>query len=160
MTITLFCCRSDIIKVSSSEKPNKIWSINCVSLRILPSLYRVEPCQSWLLGLLCELQYYKVCAILCDAIVAQLWTPGVGEGQGGLACCDSWSRKESDTTERLIWSDLICDHFDLFFCFLLPLMHHEIFYCEIANTESLFRVPLGENSWESLGLQGDQTSQF
>ena len=27
--------------------------------------------------------------------------PGVGDGQGGLACCDSWGRKESDTTERL-----------------------------------------------------------
>ena len=27
------------------------------------------------------------------------WTPGVGDGQGGLACCDSWGRKESDTTE-------------------------------------------------------------
>ena len=35
------------------------------------------------------------------------WTPGVGDGQGGLACCDSWGHKESDTTERLIWSDLI-----------------------------------------------------
>ena len=35
------------------------------------------------------------------------WTPGVGDGQGGLACCDSWGRKESDTTERLIWSELI-----------------------------------------------------
>ena len=35
------------------------------------------------------------------------WTPGVGEGQGGLVCCYSWGRKESDTTERLIWSDLI-----------------------------------------------------
>ena len=32
------------------------------------------------------------------------WTLGVGDGQGGLACCDSWGRK--DTTERLIWSDL------------------------------------------------------
>ena len=30
-------------------------------------------------------------------------TPGVGDGQGGLACCDSWGRKESDTTERLNW---------------------------------------------------------
>ena len=29
------------------------------------------------------------------------WTPGVGDGQGGLACCDSWDHKESDTTERL-----------------------------------------------------------
>ena len=35
------------------------------------------------------------------------WTPGVGDGQGGLACCDSWGCKESDTTERLIWPDLI-----------------------------------------------------
>ena len=28
-------------------------------------------------------------------------TPGFGDGQGGLACCNSWGRKESDTTERL-----------------------------------------------------------
>ena len=33
------------------------------------------------------------------------WTPGVGDGQGGLACCDSWGRKELDTTERLNWTD-------------------------------------------------------
>ena len=26
---------------------------------------------------------------------------GVADGQGGLACCDSWGRRESDTTERL-----------------------------------------------------------
>ena len=38
------------------------------------------------------------------------WTPGVGDGQGGLACCNSWGHKESDTTEGLIWSDLICQH--------------------------------------------------
>ena len=31
------------------------------------------------------------------------WTLGAGDGQGGLACCDSWGRKESDTTERLNW---------------------------------------------------------
>ena len=34
------------------------------------------------------------------------WTPGVGDGQGGLACHDSWGRKESDTTERLNWTEL------------------------------------------------------
>ena len=34
------------------------------------------------------------------------WTLGVGDGQGGLACCDLRGRKESDTAERLIWSDL------------------------------------------------------
>ena len=32
------------------------------------------------------------------------WTPGVGDGQGGLACCCSWGRKESDMTERLNWT--------------------------------------------------------
>ena len=34
------------------------------------------------------------------------WTLGVGDGQGGLACCDSWGCKESDTTEQLNWTDL------------------------------------------------------
>ena len=29
------------------------------------------------------------------------WTLGVGDGQGGLLCCNSWGRKESHTTERL-----------------------------------------------------------
>ena len=33
------------------------------------------------------------------------WTPGVGDGQGGMACCDSWGRKESDTTEQLNWTE-------------------------------------------------------
>ena len=34
------------------------------------------------------------------------WTPGVGDGQGGLACCNSWGHKESDMTEQLNWIDL------------------------------------------------------
>ena len=29
------------------------------------------------------------------------WTPGVGDGQRGLACYGSWGLKESDATERL-----------------------------------------------------------
>ena len=33
------------------------------------------------------------------------WTPGIGDGQGGLACCGSWGRKESDTTEQLNWTE-------------------------------------------------------
>ena len=33
------------------------------------------------------------------------WTPGVGDGQGGLACCGSWGCKESDMTERLNWTE-------------------------------------------------------
>ena len=34
------------------------------------------------------------------------YTLGVGDGQGGLACCDSWGCKESDTTEWLNWTEL------------------------------------------------------
>ena len=33
------------------------------------------------------------------------WTPGVGDGQGGLACCGSWGHKELDTTEQLNWTE-------------------------------------------------------
>ena len=33
------------------------------------------------------------------------WTLGVGDGQGGLACCSSWGRKELDTTESLKWTE-------------------------------------------------------
>ena len=35
------------------------------------------------------------------------WTPGVGDRQAGLACCDSWGCKESDTTEWLNWTEMI-----------------------------------------------------
>ena len=34
------------------------------------------------------------------------WTPGVGDGRGGLVCCDSWGHKESDTTEWPNWTEL------------------------------------------------------
>ena len=33
------------------------------------------------------------------------WTLGVGDGQGGLACCDSWGPKDLDRTERLNWTE-------------------------------------------------------
>ena len=36
-------------------------------------------------------------------------TPGVGDGQEGLACCDSWGHKELDTTEWLNWTELKAD---------------------------------------------------
>ena len=37
------------------------------------------------------------------------WTLGIGDGQGDLACCSSWGRKESDTTERLNWTEGVRD---------------------------------------------------
>ena len=45
------------------------------------------------------------------------WTPGVADGQGGLPCCGSWGRKESDTTEWLNWTevaDIILNALDTF----------------------------------------------
>ena len=38
-------------------------------------------------------------------------TPGVGDGQGGQACCDSWGCQELDTTEQLNWTELNHDAF-------------------------------------------------
>ena len=34
------------------------------------------------------------------------WTPGVGDGQGGLVYCNSWGHKESDMTKWLNWTEL------------------------------------------------------
>ena len=52
------------------------------------------------------------------------WTPEVGDGQGGLACCSSWGCKESDMTERLNWTELNCK------CPLMPL----VFACVSVKT--------------------------
>ena len=53
------------------------------------------------------------------------WTQGVGDGQGGLACWDSWGLEESDTTERLNWTELnwiISNVENLFTCLLATCM--------------------------------------
>ena len=57
------------------------------------------------------------------------WTPGVGDGQGGLACCDSWGRKESDMTKWLNWTELNLKKHSLI-CFFFP----------ICNLFSWFRL--------------------
>ena len=41
---------------------------------------------------------------ITDSMDVSQWTPGVGDGQGGLACCDSWGHTESDTTDD--WTEL------------------------------------------------------
>ena len=46
------------------------------------------------------------------------WTPGVGDGQGGLACCRSWGCKELDTTEWLNWTELENRHEHTMYSFL------------------------------------------
>ena len=50
------------------------------------------------------------------------WTLGVGDGQGGLACWDSWGRKESDTTEWLNWTwVIVLREVNVLLCFLCDL---------------------------------------
>ena len=50
------------------------------------------------------------------------WTLGDGDGQGGLACCNSWGHKESDTTEWLNWTDGVTSfgHTDLWLSTFIP----------------------------------------
>ena len=38
------------------------------------------------------------------------WTPGIGDGQGGLVCCDSWGHKELNKTKRLNLTELLIPH--------------------------------------------------
>ena len=52
------------------------------------------------------------------------WTLGAGDGQGGLTCCCSWSRKESDTTEQLNWTE-IGGNIDIL-TISLPIQKHDI----------------------------------
>ena len=60
--------------------------------------------QNWhLQRLSCVLCCHFSCVRLFATLHEFGWTPGVGDGQGGLACCDSWGHKESDMTERLNW---------------------------------------------------------
>ena len=44
------------------------------------------------------------------------WTLGVGDGQGGLACCNSWGCKESDMIEQLNWTELNWKDVKIFCC--------------------------------------------
>ena len=75
------------------------------------------------------------------------WTPGVGDGQGGLVCCDSWGHKESDMPERLIW----CYHFwrQVGFPLILILLNNSN---KLPNTKDRDRIHLDYIStfWLSL----------
>ena len=65
------------------------------------------------------------------------WTPGVGDRQGGLVCCDSWGCKELDTTEWLNWTESYIGLWNAFFSSL-----HLPFLCSAPMGFS--PVPLGE----------------
>jgi len=79
------------------------------------------------------------------------WTPGVGDGQGGLACCNSWGRRESDTTERVNWTEVnwynltLWDLIQLFplypFCHNLSSIGHHL--CFLRESQQLSSYLLG-----------------
>ena len=59
------------------------------------------------------------------------WTLGVGDGQGGLACCSSWGLKELDTTKRLNGTEY------LFTCFVSTSCPDVFFYAMLRITDEL-----------------------
>ena len=73
------------------------------------------------------------------------WTPGVGDGQGGLASCNSWGHKELDTTERLNWTELmVINSFcktDEWGCAFLPRRFNHIFHLQQFLIVPLNTVP-------------------
>ena len=89
------------------------------------------------------------------------WTPGIGDGQGGLACCDSWGRKESDMTELNI--------FFFFFFFKEPLPFRDIFCLHVSEfcMLELIPVPLSRMTiytdvvwWSILRFDGETCLRF
>ena len=60
------------------------------------------------------------------------WTPGVGDGQGGLACCDSWGCKESDTPEWLNWTDW--DYYMVFIFQFVSMVYHIDWFAYIEES--------------------------
>ena len=69
------------------------------------------------------------------------WTPGDGDGQGGLACCDSWGRKESDTTERLNWTELKY-HFS---CYLSVILKYVFYYIFVNSISAVVEIKHTKN---------------
>ena len=56
------------------------------------------------------------------------WTPGVGDGQGDRACCDSWGRKEWDMTGWLNWTELTyCQFVTCYLVVCIVLLHLFLF---------------------------------
>ena len=96
------------------------------------------------------------------------WTPEVGDGQGGLACCDSWGCKELDTTEWLNWIELnwiylyLFSHTELkqllYYLFFLP---SESCHCtSMAVKHSIIHGGPWSKVVIQQGCQGIEMSEF
>ena len=74
-------------------------------------------------------------------------TPRVANGQGGLACCRPWGHKESDTTERLNWTELIGSLFLPILCSLKPSLHPIILYRPEMMFMMIIMMDKREGKW-------------
>ena len=78
------------------------------------------------------------------------WTLGVGDGQGGLACCNSWGCKELDTTEQMNWTE--CLVMLSIFNVLISLSIYSLWAWLVAQTVK--NLPAMRESWiQSLGWE-------
>ena len=68
------------------------------------------------------------------------WSLGVGDGQGGLACCNSWGCKESDTTEQLNWTELNTN------TELISISPTHVFVMEPISSVSLFCLSINTHT--------------
>ena len=75
--------------------------------------------------------------------------PGVGDGQGGLACCSSWGRKELDTTERLNWTDRS----------YVPAFHMKKYIDKLNKLSKIFHVAVHLHNFQRLGTKCNFTEK-
>ena len=69
------------------------------------------------------------------------WTPGDGDGQGGLTCCGSWGREELDTTERLNWTELTTSTTSTFiFVVVFNFLNYESMITHLQETWKIQKV--------------------
>ena len=74
------------------------------------------------------------------------WTPGVGDWQGGLVCCNSWGHKELDTTERLNWTELMLNV--LFYSLIGgKLLYNIVLVSAIQQHNSAMIIHISPPSW-------------
>ena len=75
------------------------------------------------------------------------WTPGVGDGQGGLACCDSW-----DTTERLNWTEWLMMFYVSSWAISILLSEMHVYYLCILLSEMSVNVCCPFSNWTDTSL--------